>query len=187
MHLPLELRSHPHHQRCNLIPSSRLIDQSLMKDAAVAFNDALCASQQPQPLRLLLLLTELAQDRLLQVSPSHYGPDLLRPCCSCLLPRYVNVPTLKLILAVSSGRLWPDSCHICQLYGCNHLDASLLILCPSTHFNFELARLVFIFYSCERPEIKGYSVLLCLKGSSNAGLFMCNNKLWWPRAQKGPF
>ena len=71
-----------------------------MKDAAVAFNDALCASQQPQPLRLLLLLTELAQDRLLQVSPSHYGPDLLRPCCSCLLPRYVNVHTLKLILAV---------------------------------------------------------------------------------------
>ena len=156
LHLLLELRLHPHHQRCNLIPSSRLIDQSLMKDAAVAFNDALCASQQPQPLRLLLLLTELAQDRLLQVSPSHYGPDLLRPCCSCLLPRYVNVPTLKLILAVSSGQLWPVGCHICQLYGCNHLDARLFILCSSTHFNFELARL---FDLCERPEIQGYSAL----------------------------
>ena len=65
----------------------------------------------------------------------------MHPCCSSLLLRYVNVHTLKLILQVSSGLLWPASCHIFQLYGCNHLDASLLILCSSKHFNFQLARL----------------------------------------------
>ena len=129
-----------------------------------------------------LLLLLLPKTDYCKSPPCHYGPDLWLPCCSCLYPRYVNVPTLKLILAVSSGQLWPVGCHICQLYGCNHLDARLFILCSSTHFNFELARL---FDLCERPEYKGtltYLQSTCLKIIEFTGLFMCN-KLWRPRAQ----
>ena len=105
----------PHHQRCNLIPLARLID-CLLEDVQ---QQQLCAcilmmlcAQQPQPLRLLCppsssYLAIALVDRLscwcwCKSPHCHYPPDLLLPpsCCSCLLPRYVNVHTLKLILAV---------------------------------------------------------------------------------------